>query len=214
MIETTWTIKAREFVHCNCAYGCPCQFNALPTHGHCQAVAALEIEEGKHGATDLAGTRIAMIVAWPGPIHEGGGEVVPIVDERATEVQREALLRIMSGLDTVPGATFFQVFSTTFETVHDPVFAPIDLAVDVDGRRARLEVPGWIEARGEPITNPVTGEEHRARINLPQGFEYETCEVGRGWAETRGPVDVQLADSHAQFAMLHMTESGVVHANV
>jgi hypothetical protein len=213
MAESPWTIKAREFVHCNCAYGCPCQFNALPTHGNCQAVAALEILEGKHGSTDLAGTRIAMIVAWPGAIHEGKGQVVPIVVDSATKPQREALLRIMSGLDTVPGATFFQVFSTTFEKVHDPVFAPIDLAIDVDGRQATLNIPGWIEARGEPITNPVSGEEHRARINLPHGFEYETCEVGRGWATTQGPVDVQLSDSHAQFAMLHMTESGVVHAN-
>ena len=212
MTASKWTIKAREFVHCNCAYGCPCQFNALPTHGHCQAVAALEILEGRHGDTDLAGTRIAMIVAWPGPIHEGKGQVVPIVDEAATEAQREALLRIMSGLDTVPGATFFQVFSTTYEKVHDPVFAPIEIDVDVDGRTARLKVPDWIDARGEPIRNPVTGDEHRARINLPNGFEYETCEVGRGWAKTQGPVDVQLRDSHAQFATLHLTESGVVHA--
>ena len=212
MTASKWTIKAREFVHCNCAYGCPCQFNALPTHGHCQAVAALEILEGRHGDTDLAGTRIAMIVAWPGPIHEGKGQVVPIVDEAATEAQREALLRIMSGLDTVPGATFFQVFSTTYEKVHDPVFAPIEIDVDVDGRTARLKVPDWIDARGEPIRNPVTGDEHRARINLPNGFEYETCEVGRGWANTQGPVDVQLRDSHAQFATLHLTESGVVHA--
>lgn len=209
---TNWFIKGREFVHCNCAYGCPCQFNALPTHGHCQAIAAVAIEEGRHGDTDLAGTRIGMIVAWPGPIHEGKGEVVPIVDEAADGPQRDALLRIMSGLDTIPGATFFQVFSTTFEKVHDPVFAPIALEVDVDERRARLKVPGWIDARGEPITNPVTGEKHRARINLPHGLEYETCEVGRGWAETKGPVNVQLSNSHAQFAKLHMTESGLVHA--
>lgn len=210
--ETSWFIKAREFVHCNCAYGCPCQFNALPTHGNCQAVAALDILEGRHGDTDLAGTRIGMIVKWPGPIHDGGGHVQPIVGEDASEAQRNALLRIMSGLDTVPGATFFQVFATTYAKVEDPVFAPIDLAVDVAGRRARLRVPGRIEARGEPIVNPVTGQEHRAGINLPHGFEYETCEVGRGWAETHGPVDVQLKDSHAQFAELHLTQSGVVHA--
>ena len=211
MTETRWTIKGREFVHCNCAYGCPCQFNALPSHGHCQAVAAIEIEEGRHGDTDLGGLRFGMIVAWPGPIHEGGGEVVPIVDERGDEAQREALLRIMSGLDTVPGATFFQVFSTTYEKVHDPVFARIDFDLDVDARTARLDVPGWIEARGEPIRNPVSGEEHRARINLPDGFEYDTAEIGRGWAETQGPLRVSLADSHAQFAPLHITESGVVH---
>jgi len=211
MSDLRWTIRGREFVHCNCAYGCPCQFNALPTHGHCCAVAAIEIEEGHHGETRLDGLRIACILAWPGPIHEGRGEVVPIVDERADPAQREALLRIMSGEDTLPGATFFQVFSTTYETVHEPVFAPIRLELDVDGRSARLEVPGWIDARGEPIVNPVTGEAHRARINLPHGFEYDTAEVGRGWAETQGPVRVSLADSHAQFAPLHITESGVVH---
>jgi hypothetical protein len=211
MTDTRWTIKGKEFVHCNCDYGCPCQFNALPTQGHCQAVAAIDIEEGRHGNIDLSGLRIGLIVAWPGAIHEGGGEVVPIVDERASDEQREALLRIMSGLDTLPGATFFQVFSATFAKVHDPVFAPIDFEVDIDGRTARLSVPGWIDARGAPIVNPVSGEEHRARINLPGGFEYDTCEVGRGWADTQGPLDVQLSDSHAQFARLHMTESGVVH---
>jgi hypothetical protein len=211
MTETKWTLKGREFVHCNCAYGCPCQFNALPTQGNCRAVAAIEIEEGHHGDTKLDGLTIAVILAWPGAIHEGGGEVVPIVDERATPEQREALLRIMSGEDTVPGATFFQVFSTTYETVHEPVFAPIRFEVDVDGRVANLVVPGVIEARGEPIRNAVTGEEHRARINLPNGFEYDIAEIGRGWAETQGPLQVSLADSHAQFARLHITESGVVH---
>jgi hypothetical protein len=211
MTDVKWTIKGREFVHCNCAYGCPCQFNALPTHGNCCAVAAIDIEEGQHGDTDLSGLRIAAILSWPGPIHEGRGQVVPIVDERADEKQREALLRIMSGLDTLPGATFLQVFSTTYEKVHDPIFAPIELELDIGGRSARLNIPGVIEARGEPIRNPVSGEEHRARINLPQGFEYDICEVGRGWATTQGPIAIELTDSHAQFAKLHMTESGVVH---
>lgn len=211
MTDTSWTIKGREFVHCNCAYGCPCQFNALPTEGNCKAVAAIRIDQGHHGDIDLSGLNIGMIVAWPGAIHEGGGEVVPLVDENASPAQREALLRIMTGQDTVPGSTLFSVFATTFSTVHEPVFAPINFEVDLDGRTATLDVPGWIDARGEPIRNAVTGEESRARINLPNGFEYDVCEVGRGWAKTSGPVDVQLSDSHAQFAKLHMTESGVVH---
>jgi hypothetical protein len=189
----------------------PLPVNARPTSGSCRAVAGVDIEEGHHGATRLDGLRIAMIVSWPGAIHEGGGEVVPIVDERANPAQREALLRIMSGLDTEPGATLFQVFSTTFAKVHDPVFAPIRLEVDPGARTARFTVPGWIEARGEPIVNPVTGATHQARINLPHGFEYDICEVGRGWTEAKGPFAFRLADSHAQFARLNMTESGVVH---
>ena len=209
--DTRWYIKGREFIHCNCAYGCPCQFNALPTNGNCQAILSMVIEEGRHGDTDLSGLNIAGIVAWPGAVHEGGGHIVPIVDERADDKQRAALLRIMSGQDTIPGATVFQVFSTTYEKVHDPVFARIDLDIDIDGRSARLDVPGWIEAHGEPIRNAVTGQESRAQIRLPSGFEYDVAEMGRGLAKTNGPVDVQLSDSHAHFAQIDMNETGVAH---
>lgn len=211
MPDTKWVIKGHEFIHCNCAYGCPCQFNARPTYGDCHAIGFIQIEEGHHGDTQLDGLKIGIIVTWPGAIHEGRGQVVPIVDERASDKQREALLRIMTGEDTEPGATFFQVFSTTFEKVHDPVFTGIEFEVDPEARTARVNVPGWVEARGEPIRNPVSGEEHRARINLPSGFEYDVCEAGRGWAETKGPIALNLEDSHAHFARLHMTGTGVVH---
>src|SRR5262249_295555 len=159
----------------------------------CQAVLCIEIEQGFHGNTRLDGLRIAGVAAWPGAIHEGKGQIVPIVDERATKEQREALLRIMSGMDTEPGATVFQVFSTTWEKVHDPVFTKIDFTVDVDRRRAKLVVPQLIEARGEPIVNSMTGKEHRVRIDLPDGFEYSIAEIGRGWAKTSGPVQINLA---------------------
>lgn len=211
MPDTEWTIEGREVVHCNCAYGCPCQFNARPTHGDCHAVLGVAIDSGHHGDTRLDGLRIAAIVSWPGAIHEGRGHIVPIVDERATPEQRTALLRIMSGEDTEPGATFFQVFSTTYEKVHDPVFARIEVEVDVDARTARIEVPGMIDARGEPIINPVTGNPHRARIDLPAGFEYAQAEVGRGWARTSGPIEHDLKDSHAHFAPLRMNQSGIIH---
>ena len=81
---TPWEIKGREFGNCNCAYGCPCQFNALPTHGHCRGLAVFDIEQGFHGTTRLDGLRAAGIFRWPGPIHEGKGEGVHVVDQRAT----------------------------------------------------------------------------------------------------------------------------------
>ena len=116
----------------------------------------------------------------------------------------------MSGLDTEPGATIFQVFSATYDKVHDPIFTAIELNIDVEGRRATLKVPSTIDARGEPIRNPVSGADHRVLINLPQGFEYTFAEVGRGWAKTSGAIELDLEDSHAHFARLQMTQSGVV----
>lgn len=212
MSDIQWEFKGREFVNCNCAYGCPCQFNALPTHGHCEAVAAFHIDDGYHGTTKLDGLSFVLMGRWPGAIHEGGGEAAVVIDEQATPKQRDAILRIASGQDTEPGATVFQVFSTTFEKVHDPIFARIDFDVDVNARRARVVVPSITDGRGEPIINPVTGVEHRARINLPHGFEYETTECGRGWSKALGgPVKMELKDSYGQFSHLHLSQSGVVH---
>lgn len=213
MTDVKWTIRGREFINCNCAYGCPCQFDARPTQGHCHGIAGIEIEEGHHGDTRLDGLRIACVMEWPGAIHEGRGRATPIVDERASPQQREALLRIMSGEDTEPGATLFQVFASTLEKINDPVFSRIDVEVDINGRTAHLKVPGLIDARCEPIRNPVTNEAHRARINLPDGFEYTTAEVGRGWSKVTGDIAFDLDDSHAHFSALHMTESGVVRPN-
>lgn len=211
MLDTHWTIKGREFTNCNCAYGCPCQFNALPTHGHCQAVVGMQIDEGHHGNTRLDGLKFVGIFSWPGPIHEGRGQAAVIIGEEATAPQREALLRILSGQDTEPGATIFQVFSATFDKMHEPVFAPIDFDVDIDARKARVNVPGLVEGRGAPIVNPVTGAEHRARIDIPDGFEYTIAEMGRGWSTTSGAIQLNLADSYGQFAHIHLCQSGIVH---
>ncbi len=210
MADVKWHLKGRNFAHCNCSYGCPCQFNALPTHGNCEAVVGIVIDEGHHGGTKLDELKFAGVFSWPGPIHEAHGQSVPIVDERATPAQREAILRIMSGQDSEPGATFFQVFSSTLEKVHDPIFAKIDLDIDVNARKAHLIVPNVVEARGEPIINPVTKDEHRARFDMPNGFEFTLAEVGRGWAKTKGAIVLHLADSHAHFAELNITGTGVI----
>jgi hypothetical protein len=210
MTEVKWSIKAREFVNCNCSYGCPCQFNALPTHGNCEAVTAMQIDEGIHGNTRLDGLRFIGIFRWPGAIHEGKGEGAVVIDERASQPQRDALLRILTGQDTEPGATIFQVFFTTLEKVHEPIFAAIDFDVDIDRRRGRAVVRGITEGRGEPIKNPVTGAEHRVRIDIPNGFEYTLAEMGRGWSSVSHPMQFKLVDSYAQFAHVNLCQSGIL----
>src|SRR5436190_10902036 len=120
MPDLKWTIKGREFANCNCAYGCPCQFNALPTYGHCYGLGIVEIEQGYHGDIRLDGLRGGGIYRFPGPIHEGRGEGVLIIDQRANLEQRNALLRIFSGEDTAPAATLWAVFAAMVEKTHEP----------------------------------------------------------------------------------------------
>ena len=60
-----WTIRGKEYGNCNCNYGCPCQFNAPSTHGHCEGVDCGHIEEGNFGDVRLDGLNFVMIYSWP-----------------------------------------------------------------------------------------------------------------------------------------------------
>ncbi len=173
--KTDWRIVGEETGSCNCAWGCPCQFNALPTHGRCEALVGLQIQEGYFGETRLDGVRFASVFSWPGPIHEGNGTRQLILDERATQEQRDALISMTSGTQ---GGTVFEIFAAVCPNVLELIIAPISLESDRERRQATLHIPDIGEFRIEPIKNPVTGEEHRARIVLPNGFEYQEAEMG------------------------------------
>ena len=207
---TPWEIEGRELINCSCSYGCPCQFSAPPNNDYCEAIGGFAIDKGHYGDVQLDGTKIAVVLAWPGPIHQGKGRCQPVVDANASAAQREALLKIMTGQDTEPFATVFAVFATTFEKVFDPIFTPIEFDVDVDARRGNVRAEGVLEIEGQPIRNPVSGKEHRARIDLPNGFEYELAEIGSASSRASGNLALQLTNSYAQFARVHLNNRGVV----
>lgn len=210
MVE--WRVKGRELANCNCSYGCPCQFNDLPTYGNCEAAVGFEFDEGHFGEVELDGLRAAGVYHWPGPVHEGNGIMQLIVDEKADESQRNALLSIMQGEETEPMATMWSVFTAMCSTKFEPLFKAIDLEIDVGNRVGRIVVPGVFETTGEPIRNPVTGNIHRARIDLPHGFEYELAEIGSASTKAIGEIKLDLDKSYGQFAEIHLSNKGVVRA--
>jgi hypothetical protein len=72
-------------------------------------------------------------------------------------------------------------------------------------------VPGIIETTGEPIKNPVTGAEHRVRIDLPHGFEFRLAEIGSATTQASGGVALpDLVNTYGQFAHIHLSNKGVV----
>src|SRR5438876_7099482 len=145
MATVQWLIEGREFANCNCAYGCPCQFNARPTHGDCRAAVAYQIDKGHFGDVKLDGLRAGGIYAWPGAVHEGNGTMQLFIDERADNNQREALVKIMTGQETREMATVWWVYAAMCPTKLKPLFKQIDFEVDIENRRARLVVPGVVE---------------------------------------------------------------------
>ena len=205
-----WSMQGVEFANCNCALGCPCQFNALPTHGNCRAHTFVQIEHGHFGDVPLDGLRWGIMASWPGPIHLGNGTFQSVVDERADTRQRAALEAVSQGRETEPGKLIWQVFSAMVTKVLPTLFKPIDLAIDLPARTARVNVPGVIESDAASIRNEMTGADHRVRITLPTGFEFTESEFVSGNAKTSGAIELNFAGTHAHLSRIHWSTHGVV----
>jgi hypothetical protein len=94
-------------------------------------------------------------------------------------------------------------------TVQPPLYKPIHMEVDIEARRATLSVPGAVETTLEPIRNPVTGAEHRARIDLPFGKEFNLAEVASGTTTARaGAIELEFTKSHGHLVRNRLTSTG------
>jgi hypothetical protein len=129
-------------------------------------VGGIHIIKGSYGRVKLDRLNMAYIGYWPGPIHEGHGKVSYYIDERAGDDQFEALSKIITG---EAGGGPFEVYRSVTDSLQEPRRARITF--ESKGLNSGIKVDDIVEAQLEPIRNPVTGEIHRAIIELPSGFE-------------------------------------------
>lgn len=208
-----WMVKSQSFGNCNCAANCGCQFNLPSTHGHCQFVEAGYLEDGYFNDVSLKGLNWAFMIIWPGEIAEGNGRELIIIDERADDAQREALRKILLGETGEPGSNHFFVFNSTCTEVLDPVYAPINLEIDIEKRTASLDIPGYVKAKGVPIINEFNGEPFHIALARPEGsFEFTYAEIGAGTASVSGPLAMELEGSYGQWCIHHYDQNGLVAA--
>jgi hypothetical protein len=208
MAASDWRLEGEWIKNCNCAFGCPCDFNALPTHGFCKGILGMRITKGYFDGTRLDGLVFMVTVDFPGALHEGNGTIQPIIDERATAKQRQALSNIMSGKHSAEG-TLFHIVSLIVTKVHDPVFAPFEFSFDKNGRVARVVAKGVLETEVEPIKNPVTGAAHRIQVVMPDGFEHRAAEVASANIRSTGAIKFETKGTHSSLANVVQTPQGV-----
>jgi hypothetical protein len=167
-----WTLRGTVLIACNCDYGCPCNFNALPSHGKCEGGWTWHVDEGRVGEAALDGLNFTVMVKWPGAIHEGNGEALVLVDERADGEQRKAIATLVKGEIGGP----WGILAWTWPTVHGP--KPAAYEVEFDGIHSRVKAGASLEAASTTITNPVSGAEVHPGVVLPEGIIVREAELG------------------------------------
>ena len=163
-----WRIEVEYVQSCNCAYGCPCNFNALPTYGNCEALLGYRVRKGNFGTTNLDGVVFAWGLWWPKAIHMGEGIGQLYVDKKASSEQVKALEEIVSGKH---GGGVFTIFPSTFKEARPTVVTNIELHYHpYDGW---FKVEGAGEVHSGHILNAKTGEPWEGELVLPGGIGFK-----------------------------------------
>lgn len=98
---TQWNAAGDYYETCSCDYVCPClpgNLAAKQTKGDCHFAMVFHVNQGRYGNVTLDGLNWAAVGRAPGPaMADGNIEVGLILDERASQEQRDALTQIGSG---------------------------------------------------------------------------------------------------------------------
>jgi hypothetical protein len=160
---SAWHLNGTIVIACNCDYGCPCNFNARPSHGKCEGGWVWSIEDGELGGVGVDGLAVAVYADWPGAIHEGGGRAVSYLDDRADADQTDRLTRLVRGEFGGP----WGIFINTYELAGPE---PVPFELRFDEYDTRLRIGGAVELELRKIRNPVTQAEVHPEMVLPEGL--------------------------------------------
>lgn len=172
MTTPNWILRGQVLLACNCDFGCPCNFNGLPTHGKCEGNWNWHVEEGHFGDVSLAGLTMSLAVNWPAAIHEGNGVAMLLLDAGADAKQREAMQTLMSGQVGGP----WQIIATTISKMNGPEF--VDFEIQFDGISSTIKAGDNLMLKMAPVQNKVTGAQVHPRVILPEGFVFKEGDLG------------------------------------
>lgn len=208
MAARDWSIEGRYVEYCSCDLGCPCESMGEPSAGHCTGAVGFIVDKGHCNDVSLDGMKVAATFYFPRAIHHADGHMQPILEDSISDAQKDAIFYILTGEDQ-PVGTMFQIFSVIVEHHHDPLFGKLDMDIDVKKRSARIELPGSLRARSEPIRNPVTDEEHSIRTVLPKGWVFHEAEGAVGHTKSLGGLKFDLNRTHSSMAYVAWGPNGL-----
>ena len=149
MSTRQWTLAGDVLENCSCDIVCPGHFTFRNrcTHDYCRAVWAFRIRSGGMGGTDLSALAAIIIGATPPYMIDGNWKVGLYIEDRASEEQASALESIFTGVAGGPCAILARCVGERLPTRR----VPIRFEEGPEGRLARVEVPGVLEAEAAPI---------------------------------------------------------------
>lgn len=96
-MASNWSLKGTYFEACNCGTPCPCIFLQPPTEGFCQAFVGWHVDKGHMEDVELDGLNVSAWLHSPESLTDGNWRLALYVDDKASQAQHDALVKIYSG---------------------------------------------------------------------------------------------------------------------
>lgn len=147
--QAVYQLEGTLLEACSCGVLCPCWIGEDPDGGECFGLVAYHFTSGQIGGVDVSGVDFVMVGHIPGNVlTPASWRMVWLVDARATEEQRNAVLGLFRGEYGGPLADIAALVGEELgvETV--------EIHHEVEGAKGTLRVEGVVEAAMEPYTGP------------------------------------------------------------
>ena len=200
MAAPKWQIDGQYYENCSCDYVCPCvpgQMQVKPTKGTCTFAMAFQIERGRFDEVPLDGVGFVVVAITPEEMAKGNWSVGLVIDERATEPQRNAIAGIASGSAGGPMAALSGLVGKFLGAESAPIaFQRDGVSWSVlAGNKIRLEGKGakGLDAESPPLQLSNTGHPAADTFTLANASNSHVAAVGLAWDDATGR-------NHAQYA--------------
>ena len=200
MATPKWQVEGQYYENCSCDYVCPCvpgQMQVKPTKDSCTFAMGFQIERGRFGEVPLDGLGFVVVAYTPGEMAKGNWSVGLVVDERATEAQREAITGIASGSAGGPMAALSGLVGKFLGAESAPIaFRREGVSWSVQaGDKIRLEGKGakGIDPGRSPLQLSNTGHPAADTFSLANAANSHVAAFGLKWDDASGRNNAQYA---------------------
>jgi hypothetical protein len=146
---TSYRVEGRMLEVCTCKAICPCWIGDDPDGGTCDSSLAWHVDTGTVEGVDVSGLTLGLSVFIPGNIFAGNWRSVVYVDERATQEQQDALLKVFTGQLGGKIADLAALIGTVVAVERAPI------TFTVSEGKGTLRIGDAIEANLEQLSGPT-----------------------------------------------------------
>ncbi len=146
---TRYRVEGRLLEVCTCQAICPCWIGEDPDGGSCESSLAWRVDRGSVEGVDVSGLTLGLSVYIPGNVFAGGWKAAVYVDDRASEAQQDALLKVFTGQLGGDIASLAGLIGEVVAVERAPV------TFTVEGGEGTFRIGDAIEATMAPFAGPT-----------------------------------------------------------